>query len=246
MAERSSLTDYTMIILAVVTGVGSIILLIAGGSAGFFRFGWSEVSILTWDAFLSAIFFIQHSGMVRRSFRSRLAGVVDARYHGAIYAIGSGIALSVVVIFWQRSDVSLLVLGGIPRYIATLCIVLAVLIFAVSIYSLRTFDMLGIGPIRAHIRGIEHRPGPFIVRGPYRWMRHPLYFCVIVLFWANPYLTADRLLFNLLWTGWIYIGTRLEERDLVREFGEEYRRYQKAVPMLVPWRGPVPKTALIP
>jgi len=33
---------------------------------------------------------------------------------------------------------------------------------------------------------------------------------------------------------WIVIGTVLEERDLVAEFGESYREYQSAVPMLVP------------
>jgi protein-S-isoprenylcysteine O-methyltransferase Ste14 len=74
-------------------------------------------------------------------------------------------------------------------------------------------------------------------------VRHPLYFCVLVLFWANPDVTADRLLFNLLWTGWIYVGTLFEERDLVLEFGDVYRRYQKMVPMLIPWRPPATKTA---
>jgi len=32
------------------------------------------------------------------------------------------------------------------------------------------------------------------------------------------------------------IGSVLEERKLVREFGEEYRAYQRQVPMLVPWK----------
>jgi protein-S-isoprenylcysteine O-methyltransferase Ste14 len=56
--------------------------------------------------------------------------------------------------------------------------------------------------------------------------------------WASPDLTADRLLFAVLFTGWIVLGTVLEERDLVRDLGEPYREYQRQVPMLVPWRGP--------
>lgn len=244
MIQQTKKLDYALIVLAAVFGIGSILLLVMGGSSHYTHLGWSEVSILLWDTFLSFVFFLQHSGMVRRTFRVHLATVVDSRYHGAIYTIASGIALSVVVIFWQRSETSLLVLQGIPRLIAGSCSLLAVIIFALSAYSLRTFDPLGIGPIRAHLRTTEYQPGPFVVRGPYRWVRHPLYFCVLVLFWANPDLTADRLLFNLLWTGWIWIGTVLEERDLAREFGDAYKRYQKAVPMLVPWRGPVAKTAL--
>jgi protein-S-isoprenylcysteine O-methyltransferase Ste14 len=45
----------------------------------------------------------------------------------------------------------------------------------------------------------------------------------------------DRLLFNLLWTIWIVIGSYFEEKDLIAEFGDAYREYQKRVPMLVPF-----------
>ena len=69
-------------------------------------------------------------------------------------------------------------------------------------------------------------------------LRHPLYFFVLLLIWSCPDLTVDRLLFNVLWTAWIFVGTCLEERDLVAEFGDAYRRYQESVPMLIPWRRP--------
>ncbi len=243
MTQRTRLLDYILIVFAVVFGIGSILLLIASGASRFTHFGWPERDILIWDTLLSLVFFVQHSGMVRRSFRKRLAAVVSPLYHGAIYTIGSGIALAIVVIFWQRSETTLLVLQGISRLIATGCSLLAIFTFALSAYSLRSFDPLGIGPIRCHLREIDHQPGPFVVRGPYRWVRHPLYSCILVLFWANPDLTTDQLLFDLLWTAWIFVGTVLEERDLTREFGDVYTQYQKAVPMLIPWRGPLTKTA---
>jgi protein-S-isoprenylcysteine O-methyltransferase Ste14 len=52
------------------------------------------------------------------------------------------------------------------------------------------------------------------------------------MLWSQPAPTSDRLLLNLLWSGWICVGTTLEERDLVAEFGEVYRQYQQrgAVP----------------
>jgi protein-S-isoprenylcysteine O-methyltransferase Ste14 len=59
-----------------------------------------------------------------------------------------------------------------------------------------------------------------------------------LLFWTNPEITADRLLFNVLWTGWIYVGTLLEERDLRSEFGNAYAEYQSQVPRCLPWRLP--------
>jgi len=81
------------------------------------------------------------------------------------------------------------------------------------------------------------------VRGAYRWVRHPLYLGVLLLLWAPLDLGLDRLLAATLWTAWIVAGTVLEERDLVAELGEPYRAYQRAVPMLLPWRRPAPAVA---
>jgi len=44
---------------------------------------------------------------------------------------------------------------------------------------------------------------------------------------------------DVLWTFWIVLGSYLEEKDLVAEFGDKYRAYQKTVPMLLPWRRPI-------
>jgi protein-S-isoprenylcysteine O-methyltransferase Ste14 len=34
----------------------------------------------------------------------------------------------------------------------------------------------------------------------------------------------------------VVVGTILEERKLVAEFGDEYRQYQREVSMLFPWK----------
>ncbi len=43
------------------------------------------------------------------------------------------------------------------------------------------------------------------------------------------------MLFNILWTAYIIVGTLLEERDLGAVLGDEYRDYQRNVPMLIPY-----------
>ncbi len=81
-----------------------------------------------------------------------------------------------------------------------------------------------------------------LVQGAYRWVRHPLYLTILLMIWSHPDPTADRLLFNVLFTTWIIVGTVLEERDLVAVFGNDYQNYQRRVPMFIPYRRPVEAT----
>jgi protein-S-isoprenylcysteine O-methyltransferase Ste14 len=244
LTSASTLLDYVFLVLAIVLGAGSVLLLVVGESLGFtLRFvGWSEMQRLLWDALLSLFFFVQHSGMVRKSFRRQVTRIFPVHYDNAIYAIASGIALALVAVFWQRSETSILILQGSARTIVSIANLFGVLLFILGAVSLRPFDPLGLGPIRAHLRGVKYQPGPIIIRGPYRWMRHPLYAAVLLMFWANPDVTTDRLLFNVLWTVWICAATVLEERDLTSEFGAAYIQYKKTVPMLIPWKLPQPAT----
>ena len=102
--------------------------------------------------------------------------------------------------------------------------------------ALGSLDPFGLKSIRHQLDNTEPSPVRFTVRGPYRWVRHPLYSFYLLMIWSYPDLTADRLVFNVLFTGWMVVGTFLEERDLVTTFGDDYREYRKKVPMLLPHR----------
>ena len=231
--------DRLMMALAVVLGAGSIGLFAWDARPTFVPFTWPPGAALAFDALLSVLFFVQHSTMVRRPFRARLATVLPGRYDGALYAIASGLTLTLVVVLWQRVDIPVFRLEGTARWIAVALGALAAALLVFSGYAVRrTIDFIGLRPILAHLRGTVPRSTPFFVDGPYRWVRHPLYACILALLWIRPDMTADGLLLSILWSGWIVVGTLLEERDLVADFGDEYRLYQRQVPMLVPWRGP--------
>jgi protein-S-isoprenylcysteine O-methyltransferase Ste14 len=80
---------------------------------------------------------------------------------------------------------------------------------------------------------------PLVVFGAYRWVRHPLYFWGLVFIWLTPQMTVNRLALFVVLSIYLYVGTFFEERRLVREYGDGYREYQRQVPRLIPWRGPV-------
>ena len=235
-------TAYLIITLSTLLGGGSLLLFgvfLIIGPFTTIRFAASEAQGLMWDGFLSLLFFIQHSGMVRASFRNRISSAIPSDYHPATYSILSGIVLIVVVLLWQTSQTVLFQIQGPLRMLPRLISFLAIAGFIWGVRALRTFDPFGRNPIVARLRGGQLRPPAFDLGGPYLWVRHPLYFFSLVLIWSAPVVSSDRLLFNVLWTLWIVLGSHLEEKDLVAEFGERYRRYQERVPMLLPWRGPV-------
>jgi protein-S-isoprenylcysteine O-methyltransferase Ste14 len=237
MIQPTKWLSIILLVLAIAIGAGSIVAF-AGWPAGtlaIVRLRWPETLVLSWDAALSMLFFLQHSGMVRRNVRARFCAAFAPMYWPATYAIASGIVLVVVVLLWQPSGIRLYNLTGLARRVAQGFGFAAVGLFVWGFASLKSFDPLGVAGLAGHLRS---RPAPqcgFAVRGAYRFVRHPLYLAIIVAFWSFPDVTADRLLFNVLWTAWMVVGTVLEEADLVAEIGGAYRAYRRTVPMLIPW-----------
>ena len=75
-----------------------------------------------------------------------------------------------------------------------------------------------------------------ITRGPYRWVRHPFYDCMLLftvsaaLMMANWFvLVAGALTFMLL-----AMRSRTEEQKLLERFGEPYRDYQARTGRFLP------------
>lgn len=233
-----------------------IVLSLGIGGGGMLLFAWflsagtpfsivlaqSSGGRLAVDTLLSLLFFLQHSGMVRHGAKARIARHLPASYNPALYSIASGIALFILVLLWQPTDQILYHIRGPARWLLGGITLAAIAGFAWGVIALGGFDPFGTAPLRAVSRGTTPASSVFVARGPYRHVRHPLYLFVLVLIWAEHRVSSDRLLFNLLWTAWIVIGTMLEERDLRSEFDRTYCEYQEVVPMLLPipraWRHP--------
>ena len=119
MIRMSKPLSATMFVLALALGLGSVLLFAAVplGSLRLVSPDWTLTTVLLWDAALSMLFFIQHSGMIRKPFRAWLARLIDPRYRAAIYGIASGAALTAVVLLWQPSHASLFALTGLSNLV---------------------------------------------------------------------------------------------------------------------------------
>lgn len=70
--------------------------------------------------------------------------------------------------------------------------------------------------------------------GAYALVRHPLYLAGILIFTFQPYITRNWLTVSVLADAYFVFGALIEERRLIRRFGEEYRRYMREVPRFIP------------
>ena len=82
------------------------------------------------------------------------------------------------------------------------------------------------------------RTEPLVIEGPYRYVRHPLYFGVVVIvvgWWLlldYSFLLVSAILL-LLWFN--FAVARFEEEELRAMFGERYQEYAKEVPRIIPF-----------
>jgi methanethiol S-methyltransferase len=65
-------------------------------------------------------------------------------------------------------------------------------------------------------------------------MRHPMYLALLIYIWCQTFRMMD-IYVNAVLTVYVIIGTILEEKKLVLEFGDAYIKYQEEVPMLIPF-----------
>ena len=65
--------------------------------------------------------------------------------------------------------------------------------------------------------------------------RHPWYLASILFIWARQ-LDLSAIFVNVILTLYLIVGTYLEEKKLIGEFGEKYLVYQKRVSMLIPYK----------
>jgi len=182
---------------------------------------------------------ILHSAMISVSvtdyFKKRLGS--KFRFYRLSFNLISILTLMPVVLFaYSVRTQAIFHWNGYMRIGQVLLIVIAVLLFFLGGRQYDARQFLGITQIK---RGTPNRvisdTGELETAGVLGITRHPWYLAAILLIWARQ-MDLSVMVVNIILTSYLIIGSYLEERKLIREFGEKYLTYRKSVSMLIPYK----------
>jgi len=193
------------------------------------------VSSLLINAALLCVFVVQHTVMARPGFKRWLTRFIPSCMERSTYVLAASVALGLV--FWQWRPLPQVVWNVDAPALAWGLRGLSLAGWALAVAStflINHFDLFGLRQAWLGALGRLYRPVGFRLIGPYKLVRHPLMVGFLIAFWATPTMTVGHLFFSIMVSGYIAMGVWFEERDLIREHGEEYLNYRREVRGFIP------------
>ena len=188
------------------------------------------------NTLLLVLFGVQHSVMARPRFKAWWTRFVSRPIERSTYVLVSSVVLGLLFWLWQPIPAVVWEVSGPVGSAAVrgLFLLAGVGLVLYSTFLIDHFDLFGVRQVVLSFRRMAYAHKRFATPSLYRFVRHPLYVGWIVTFWATPVMSAGHFVFALVMTAYILLAIPLEERDLERALGEEYRRWRESTPAFVP------------
>jgi protein-S-isoprenylcysteine O-methyltransferase Ste14 len=183
--------------------------------------GLGSPGALAVDVGLLTLFAAHHSIFARGPVKTWLARVIPTDLIRSVYVWIASLLLMSVCLLWRPIGVNFYDVTGFAAVALAAVQLVGLWIIARAVRGLDPLELAGIHP--------PSESGALQTSGPFRWVRHPLYFGWVLAVFGAAHMTSDRLAFAAISSLYLVIAVPWEERLLRKTFGEDYARYVRAV-----------------
>jgi protein-S-isoprenylcysteine O-methyltransferase Ste14 len=179
-----------------------------------------------------------HSYLISIGFRNLMKRILKSYYafYRLFYVLISIVLLYPVFHYTNQLASEVIITYHPPWSVVRYALLISSLLIFIKafFFDYDSLSFLGIRQLLNFNKKTINPEGVITKNGLLGIVRHPMYFAVIIYLWCQTFRLSD-VVANAVLTAYVIIGTMLEERKLVLEFGDPYVQYQKEVPMLIPF-----------
>jgi len=186
---------------------------------------WLILAIVLWGAVHSLLASTGIKDLLLRAYGNGFMKVYRLLYN--IYAVIS--FFPIVYLMIVLPDMNLYQVPAPYDHLMRVGQGLSIFLLFVAVYQTDLLSFLG---LRQLIE--EEKTGFLITKGLYQFIRHPLYTFSLLILWLSPKMSLNSFVVYAALTLYVFVGIFIEERKLLRAFGQDYANYRSITPMLIP------------
>jgi protein-S-isoprenylcysteine O-methyltransferase Ste14 len=183
------------------------------------RTGHIVINVILFTAFA-----LHHSLLARSGAKRLVAQVIPARFERTLYVWVASLLVVALCALWQPVAGILYRADGWMRAAFFITQAVGAIVVLLAARAMSAFELAGIYQAAGRTPA-----GTLQVVGPFRLVRHPIYLGWVLMVFATPTMTANRLLFAAISTLYLILAIPWEETSLVADYGDQYREYQRHV-----------------
>ena len=187
----------------------------------------STIGAVGWDVALFTAFAAHHSVFARDAVRLRVDRLFPGRERSVFVWVAS-LVLIIVCAAWRGVPGTAWNVSGLGAWLLYATRIAGIVLTLGAAAILDIWELAGTRPPR-HAPGEHGGNATFTRRGPYGWVRHPIYLGWFLVVFAVPAMTATQLVFAVASCVYLVIGMVFEERSLVAAAPRAYEEYKRDV-----------------
>jgi protein-S-isoprenylcysteine O-methyltransferase Ste14 len=179
---------------------------------------------ITWNVVLFTVFALHHSVFARQPVRAAIARTLPQPLERSFYVWVASLMFIAVCALWRPVPGVAWRVDGSMLWVLRAVLAAGILLTLRSAIVLDFRDLAGLRPASGSIE--------FKTRGPYGWVRHPIYSGWFLMVFAVSPMTMTRLVFAVVSCAYLIVAIPFEERSLRATASDRYEGYMRQVP----WR----------